>query len=51
MVIDNMLVYRFVHPDLIIEIFFEKEGAGENGGLDISSRGHRHLCTLVLEVK
>ena len=34
MVIDNMLVYRFVDPDLIIEIFFEKDGAGENGGLD-----------------
>ena len=34
MVIDNILVYRFVNPDLIIEIFFEKDGAGENGGLD-----------------
>ena len=28
----GIFVYHFVDPDLWIEIFFEKEGAAENGG-------------------
>ena len=34
MVIGSMFVYHFVDPDLRIEIFFQKEGATENGGID-----------------
>ena len=34
MVIDIMFVYHFVDSDLKIEIFFEKEGLAENGGVD-----------------
>ena len=34
MVIDSILVSHFVDPDLRVEIFFEKEGAAENGGVD-----------------
>ena len=29
-----MFVYQFVEPDLRIEVFFEKDGAAENGGVD-----------------
>ena len=29
-----MFVYHFLNPDLRLEIFFEKEGAAENGGVD-----------------
>ena len=34
MVIDSMFVYHFVDPELRIEIFFQKEGTAENGGVD-----------------
>ena len=34
MVINSMFVYHFVDPDLRVEIFFEKEGSAENGGVD-----------------
>ena len=34
MVIDSMFVYHFVHTDLRVEIFLEKEGAAENGSVD-----------------
>ena len=34
MVIDSILVSHFVDPDLRVEIFFEKERAAENGGVD-----------------
>ena len=33
-VIDSMFVYYFVDPDLRVDIFFEKEEAAENGGID-----------------
>ena len=29
-----MFVYHFVDPDLKVEIFFEKDRAAENGGVD-----------------
>ena len=29
-----MFVYHFVDPDLKVEIFFEKEGAAENVGIN-----------------
>ena len=29
-----MFVYHFVDPDLRVEIYFEKEGSAENGGVD-----------------
>ena len=29
-----MFVYHFVYPDLRVEIYFEKEGSAENGGVD-----------------
>ena len=29
-----MFVYHFADPDLRVQIFFEKEGAAENGGAD-----------------
>ena len=29
-----MFVYHFIDPDLMVEIFFEKEGAAENGGVE-----------------
>ena len=29
-----MFVYHFVDPDLRVEIFFEKEGAAENVGIN-----------------
>ena len=29
-----MFVYHFVDPDLRVEIFFNKEGTAENGGID-----------------
>ena len=35
MVIDSMFVCHLVDPDLRIETLFEKEGAVENGGVDI----------------
>ena len=34
MVIDSMFIYHFVHPDLRVETFFEKDAAAENGGVD-----------------
>ena len=34
MVIDSIFVYHFVDLDLRVGIFFEKEWAGENGGLN-----------------
>ena len=33
MLIDSMLVYHFVDSYLRVEIFFEKEGTTENGGI------------------
>ena len=33
MVIDSMLVYHFVDPDLRVEIIFRKERTAENGGI------------------
>ena len=35
MVIDKMFVYHFADPDLRIETFFEKDGAAENGEVDL----------------
>ena len=35
MVIDSMFVYHFCDLDLRAEIFFQKEWAEENGGVDI----------------
>ena len=35
MVIDSMFIYHFVDPDLMVKIFFGKEGAAENGGFEI----------------
>ena len=29
-----MFVYHFIDPDLMVEIFFEKERAAENGGVE-----------------
>ena len=29
-----MFVYHFVDPDLMVKMFFEKEGAAENGDVD-----------------
>ena len=37
MVIDGKSVYHLVDPDLRVEIFFEKEGAAENGGVDLKN--------------
>ena len=34
-----MFVYHFVDPDLRLEIFFEKEGAAENGSVDFEIEG------------
>ena len=34
MVIDNMLVYHFVDPDLRVETFFKRDDTAENGGVD-----------------
>ena len=34
MVINSMLFYHFVDPDLRVEIFLEKEGAAEKGEID-----------------
>ena len=34
-----MFVYHFVDPDLRVEIFFEKEGAAENGSVDFEIEG------------
>ena len=36
-----MLIYHFVDPGLRVETFFEKDEAGENGGVDfkIGDRG------------
>ena len=51
MVIESMFVYNFIDPNLRVEIFFEKEGAVENGGLDFEIGGYRLLCTLVLAVE
>ena len=31
MVIDSTFVYYFINPDLLVEIFFKNEEAGENG--------------------
>ena len=33
-----MFVYHFLNPDLRLEIFFKKEGAAENGGVDFEIR-------------
>ena len=33
-VIDSKFVCHFVDPDLRVDIFFEKEGSAENGGVD-----------------
>ena len=38
MVIDSIFASHFVDPDLRIEIFFEKEGAAENGVVDFEIR-------------
>ena len=34
MLIESILVCYFVDPNLRVEIFFEKDGAVENGGVD-----------------
>ena len=34
MVINSMFIYHFVDPDVRIEIFFEKDEAAGNGGVD-----------------
>ena len=34
MVVESMLVYHFVDPDLSVETFFEKDGTAESGGID-----------------
>ena len=34
LVINSMLTYHFVDPDLKVETFFEKDGAEENEGVD-----------------
>ena len=34
MIIDNMLVYHFVDPDLRVETFLKTDEAAENGGVD-----------------
>ena len=46
MVINSMFVYRFVDPDLRVEIIFRKEGTAESEGIDFEIGD---LCTLVLE--
>ena len=33
-VVNRILIYQFVDPDLRVEMFFEKEGATEKGGVD-----------------
>ena len=33
-IIDSMLVYHFVDPDLRVEIIFRKEATAENGRID-----------------
>ena len=47
MIIDSMFVYHFADPELRIEMFFQKEGTAENGGVDfeivyIGISGHLH---------
>ena len=47
MVINSIFVYHFVDFDLRVEIFFKKEWAGENGGVDfeivdIGTSAHLH---------
>ena len=48
MVIDSMLVYHFVDPDLRVDTFFKKDEAAENEGTDykigdIGTSAHLHL--------
>ena len=38
MVIDSMFIYRFVDPDLRVEIFFRKGRRAENEGVDFETR-------------
>ena len=47
MVIKSMFVYRFVDPDLSVEIIFRKKGTTGNGGIDfeIGDIGTLHTGT------
>ena len=48
MVIDSMFIYRFVDPDLRVEIFFKKGRRAENESVDFETRV---IGTLVLKVE
>ena len=48
MLTDIMLVYHFLDPDLRVKIFFKKDEAAENGGVDfeVGDIGtSAHLCS------
>ena len=38
-VIDTTFLYRFVDPDLRVDILFEKWGKTENGGVNVEIAG------------
>ena len=48
MVIDGKSAYHLVDPDLRVEIFFEKEGAAENGGVELKNFLAKPFCFFIV---
>ena len=46
--IDTKFIYHFVDPDLGVEVFFEKEGVTEKGGVDFEIRDWGNFAHLVV---